>query len=388
LTLADRYTEIFSCGPSIIRAPARVNIIGEHTDYNDGFVLPTTTALYTSVASAPRADRLVRVYSHNVAEQREFDLDATAPGNRGDWIEYIKGVAWMLDNNGHRLRGADLHVTGNIPVGSGLSSSASLEIAVGMALLDASGIRLDPVELAMLCQRAEVEFVGLNCGIMDQLAVACCDNGSAMMLDCRSLDRQSAPIPAALKLLVVDSGVKHQLPVGGYNDRAAECRESVSLLATEIGGLSSLRDLAMAQLQAHRGLLSDVLYRRCRHVVSEIVRTEEARHALETGDLRSLGALINASHDSLRDDYEVSCSQVDTLVDIARSIEGVHGARMVGAGFGGCVLVAVGADQVSAAQSKIVTEFAKETGSNPWSHIVQATFPAGSHCGGTGELSG
>lgn len=388
MTLADRFTEIFSGNPSLIRAPARVNIIGEHTDYNDGFVLPTTTSLCTSVASAPRADRQVRVYSHNVAEQREFDLDATSPGDRGEWIEYVKGVAWMLDNNGHRLRGADLYVTGSIPVGSGLSSSASLEVAVGMALLDASGIRLDPVELAQLCQRAEVEFVGLNCGIMDQLAVACCEFGSAMMLDCRSLERESVAIPATLNLLVVDSGVKHQLPVGGYNDRAAECREAVSLLAAEIEGLRSLRDLEMAELQAQKELLPDTLYRRCHHVVSEVTRTEMALHALEASDLRSLGELINACHDSLRDDFEVSCSQVDTLVDIARSVAGVHGARMVGAGFGGCVLIAVGADHVSAARSKIVSSYANEAGTRPWSHIVQAASPAGIHCVNNGELSG
>lgn len=375
-SVGEKFAEHFSGKAKLFRAPARVNIIGEHTDYNDGLVLPTTTALFTWVAATSRSDRIVRLYSEHFADLREFDLDSLNGGANPRWTEYVKGVAAVLEGRGITLRGADLYLAGDIPLGGGLSSSASLELASGMALLGVAGRTLGPQELALLCQRAEIEHVGLNCGSMDQLAVACCPEGCAMLLDCRTSRWETVSLPDELRLLLVDSGVKHELPGDGYNDRATECRQAVECLQKSVPGFESLRDLSQTDLESNRDVLGDTLYRRCRHVVSEIARTAAARDALIAGDLDAIGSLVSQSHASLRDDYEVSCPGLDTLAEIALGCDRILGARMVGAGFGGCVIALARAESADSCRRRIVDAYARASGRSPWSHIVAPAPPA------------
>jgi len=358
------------------RAPARVNIIGEHTDYNDGLVLPTTTALYTSVTAVLRSDRIVQVNSLAMQDTQRIDLDKIEVDDNPGWIDYAKGVAAEIEATGIRLRGADLEIDTEIPLGSGLSSSASFESAIATALLKVAAVTLPRPEIAILCQRAENRYAGVNCGIMDQYTVACCERGDAMLIDCRTLAVEPVAIPADAGLLISDSGIKHRLPDSGYNRRSDECTKAVSCLRVRLPGLSSLRDLAVEELEKYRDCLGDKLYRRCRHVVSENGRVREALAALQRGDLEKLGKLISASHASLRDDFEVSCDEVDQLVTIADASAGVLGSRMVGAGFGGCVLSLVESAQIDEAARQVRRKYRGVTGSEPWTHIVQSADPA------------
>jgi galactokinase len=376
-SIHDAFVDRFGRQPKLFRAPARVNIIGGHTDYNQGFVLPTTTGLYTWVAIAPRADRTLRVFSCRFDSTEEIDLDQIKRHRDGQWCEYVKGVASVLEAAGHSLRGADLVIDGEIPLGGGLSSSASLETALAFALLDAAGVAIERGELAQLCQRAETDFVGARCGIMDQYVISCCTNGRAMMLDCRSLEFQSVAIPAAARLLVVDSGVSHRLPAGEYNSRREECEQAVALLAGRIPQLGALRDLELAQLEDEEKTLDDRLYRRCRHIVSENQRVQDAYSALQRGDVARLGKLITASHVSLRDDYEISCAELDVLVEIMIACPGVYGARLVGGGFGGCALCLVDAPQLDPVIDEVRAKYAEMLGRPPWVHAVTAADPVG-----------
>ncbi len=357
------------------RAPGRVNIIGEHTDYNDGFVMPTTTALSTIVTATPRSDRIVEVTSAEIGETRRFDLDGIATPDRPEWIDYAKGVAAELEAEGLTLSGADLLVESEIPLGGGLSSSASFELAVAAALLSSSPASVTVVRLAMLCQRAERRYTGVNCGIMDQLAIACCERNKAMLLDCRSLDFRQVAIPDTVRLLVIDSGVRHRLPQSDYNRRAEECTAAVAVLARQNPQLTALRDADLPLLESQKKQLGDVLFRRSRHVVTENQRVLDAFSALECGDIESLGELLGASHASLRDDYEVSCEEVEQLVALADDTAGVLGSRMVGAGFGGCVLSLVEAGEIDKARRHIAEEYENGCGHVPWMHVVKAADP-------------
>ncbi len=360
----------------VIQAPARVNIIGEHTDYNDGFVLPTTTALHTRVSARRRPDRIVDVTTRTLDDSRTFNLDALEPTGEPDWINYVIGVAAVLADSGITLQGASLEIDSDIPLGAGLSSSASLELAVALALLGIAEQTVEPAELARLCQRAEHEYAGLQCGIMDQYAIACAQSGHAVFIDCRSLETEQATIPETVALLLVDSGVRHQLPEGDYNSRAEECREAVARLADRVPALTSLRDLAPDVLEEHKSYLGDTLYRRCRHVVTENRRVQEAVAAMRDGDAAKLGTLVSASHASLRDDYEVSCQAVDDLVAISDRCRGVLGSRQVGGGFGGCVLVLADSADAADAAEWIASEYTRYAGAKPWTHIVTASDPA------------
>jgi galactokinase len=360
----------------LFRAPGRVNIIGEHTDYNDGLVLPTTTALYTTVAAAARTDRVVRVDSREMQDIQSFDLDHIEFGDEPTWIDYVKGVAAELRANGVKLIGADLVIESEIPLGGGLSSSASFELAVATALLKICGASLRKPVIVKLCRRAENRYAHVRCGIMDQYAIACCERNMAMLLDCRSLAIQQVEIPETVRLLVIDSGVKRRLSKSDYNRRADECVEAVDLLAREIPELISLRDANMKMVKSRKHLLGDTLYRRCRHVVNENQRVREAFAALQRGDIEILGQLISASHASLRDDFEVSCDEVEQLVAIADRCTGVLGSRMVGAGFGGCVLALARAADSNEAVREIRREYEKVSGEEPWTHVVQAAEPA------------
>ncbi len=376
-SIHDEFVSRFGGQPKLFRAPGRVNIIGGHTDYNEGFVLPTTTGLHTWLAIAPRSDRILRAFSCRFDSLKEINLDRIESRGDAQWSEYVKGVASILEDAGHSLRGADIVIDGDIPLGGGLSSSASLEIVLAFALLDCADIEIERGDLAQLCQRVETDFVGVRCGIMDQFAISHCANDRAMMLDCRSLEFQSVEMPVDARLLVVDTGVSHRLPAGEYNSRREECEQAVALLASKIPQLGALRDLELAQLEDEKKLLDDRLYRRCRHIVTENQRVNDANSALRRGNVARLGELITASHVSLRDDYEISCAELDALVEIMISCPEVYGARLVGGGFGGCALCLVGAQHLERVTDRVRAEYGEILGRPPWVHAVTATDPVG-----------
>jgi galactokinase len=355
----------------VVQAPARVNIIGEHTDHNGGFVLPTTTALFTRVSATPRSDGLIAATSHHFNESQSFFIEDIQPADEVSWIEYIKGVAAELLAEGVALSGMTLEIDSDIPIGGGLSSSASLELSVAKAMVAGAGAELDAPQLAKICQRAERRFAKVQCGIMDQYAIACSRKGHAVALDCRSLEAEQVPIPAQARFIIIDSGVRHRLPDGDYNNRTDECAEAVALL-----GIEMLRDLDIESLEQHRELLGDVLYRRCRHVVTENHRVLASVAALHQSDLVRLGGLLDQCQHSLRDDFEISCDEIDSLVGLANNCDGVLGSRMVGGGFGGCVLSLTTSDCVASATSQITDAYNASFGRSPWMHVVEPADPA------------
>ena len=292
------------------------------------------------------------------------------------WVDYAKGVAALLQVNNVNLCGADIVVDSDIPIGGGLSSSAALEVVIATALLDLASAKMSAVDVAQLCQQAEIEYAGVNCGVMDQFAVACCERNNAVLLDCRSLESRNVELPGDVQLLVTDSGVEHALPEGDYNLRTRECNAAAEILAEHIVGFVSLRDLRPDDLENNHSSLGDRLYRRCRHVVSENQRTLDAYSALEIADTKMLGELVSASHRSLRDDFEVSCEEVDALVEIADACDGVFGSRLIGAGFGGCVLSVIETTKTENAMLRIKSEYEAATGTAPWMHVVKPADPA------------
>jgi galactokinase len=330
----------------IALAPGRVNLIGEHTDYNGGFVLPMAIDRHVAVAFAERDDRVVRVRSLWFDESAEIDLERLEPG-AGGWRDYVAGVTWALGSAGHRVRGVDLCVDGDIPPGAGLSSSAALELAVARALAASSDLVWDPVEMALLCQRAENDYVGVKCGVMDQLASAICEEGKALLLDCRSLATQAVELPASVAVVVMDSGVRRSLAQSEYNRRRASCEAAVEAIRADHPAVRSLRDVTPQILAGVRERLDETVYRRAAHVVVENRRPVALAAALRSGDLVAAGRLMNESHQSLRDLYEVSCAELDRLVELARAEEACFGARLTGAGFGGCAIALVRADAAS-----------------------------------------
>ncbi len=344
--LREAFAERFGGAPHLFRAPGRVNLIGEHTDYNDGFVMPAALEFEAEAAAAARDDRIIRIHSLNNGKSAEIDLDAETNAPRGDWTDYAFGVALMIEKAGTTLKGADILVSSSVPVGSGLSSSAALEVVTGYALLSLSGYPVDTVELAKLCQKAENEYVGMRCGIMDQFISANGVHDHALMIDCRSLERKPVPIDSRARIVVANSMVHHALADGEYNKRRNSCEEGVRLLQPALGDITALRDVSFDALEEHRDFLPDLTYRRCRHIVTENERVLAAADVLERGDLQAFGRLMNASHASMRDDYEISCAEVDTLVEIAQAQPGVFGARMTGGGFGGCVVSLVAVEAV------------------------------------------
>src|SRR5690349_21176617 len=288
------------------RAPGRVNLIGEHTDYNDGFVMPVALDFSTFAKVSPREDRKLQIYSDNFREEVEVDLDDRQLAARKHWSDYPVGVAVVLERAGHRLRGARLEIRGEVPIGSGLSSSAAIEVATACALVANSGLEIDKRELARLCRRAENEFVGARVGIMDQFVSLFGQAQHALLLDCRSLEFRLLPLPDNVRLIICNTMVKHALASSAYNERREQCEAGVKHLAQFLPHVKALRDVTIEQLEQYRAGLSDVVYRRCRHVITENARVLAAADALERGDLRQFGKLMAESHQSLRDDYEVS----------------------------------------------------------------------------------
>ena len=361
----------------MFRAPGRVNLIGEHTDYNDGFVLPAAIGFSTWVSSAPRDDRTVSVFSENFSEQIEFDLDEESPHARDHWSDYVRGVAVTLERAGHRLRGADLRIRGEVPIGSGLSSSAALEVASGFALLTNSGLKVDRRDLAELCQRAENEFVGIRCGIMDQFVSCHGQAGKALLLDCRSLEYKLLPLPENARLAICNTKVKHSLATSQYNARRVECETAVRHFAQRRSNVRALRDVTETDLKLFEAELPEVIYRRARHVITENARVLAAGTALEQVDLAAFGQLMNRSHLSLRDDYDVSCRELDLMVELAQAVPGVYGARMTGGGFGGSTVNLIAAESVDEFKQIVARGYEEATGLTPEIYICTATEGVG-----------
>jgi len=349
--------------PRIFRAPGRVNLIGEHTDYNEGFVLPMAIDRETIVAAAARSDRLLRVRSSAVNEQFEIDLDYPAASTRPNWFAYVEGMARTLLESGKLLKGADVLIESSVPIGSGLSSSAALEISIGFALLGISDQELDPLSLALAGRDAEHKYVGTLCGIMDQYVATFAQAHNALLIDCRSLE--STQIPLDLKdaaVVICDTHVKHNLASSEYNIRRAQCIEGIRLLKEARPEIGSLRDVNDSQFKETMHLLPEIIQRRCRHVITENRRTLLAVDAMRAGDLEAVGRLMNESHTSLKNDYEVSCRELDLMVEIAQSMNGVLGARMTGGGFGGCTVNIVLRDALEKFRTETLSKYLKGTG--------------------------
>jgi len=354
------------------RAPGRVNLIGEHTDYNDGFVMPAALDFSTWVRISPLDQRRLKIFSENFNEEIEIELDDQNLTARGHWSDYPVGVAVILERTGHHLRGARLQIRGEVPIGSGLSSSAAIEVATACALVANSDLQVDSRELALLCQRAENEFVGARVGIMDQFISLFGQAQKTLLLDCRSLEFRLLPLPDNVRLIICNTMVKHELASSAYNERRAQCEAGVKHLAKSFPNVTALRDVTIEQLEAHRDELPDVVYRRCRHVITENARVVAAGDALERGDLDQFGALMAESHNSLRDDYEVSCKELDLMVELAQNIEGVYGARMTGGGFGGCTVNLVAEVLADEFGARVASEYEEATGLKPEIYICSA----------------
>ncbi|ELZ98938.1 galactokinase [Haloferax mucosum ATCC BAA-1512] len=318
-------------------APGRVNLVGGHTDYNDGLCLPTAVDRHVAVAARPRDDDLLRVHATDFDETATIGPDDAPDG----WAAYVAAVARVLREQ-VAVPGADLAIASDVPTGAGLSSSAALELATGRALLAAADADLPTVDLALACWRAEREGVGVECGILDQFAAGLCEPDSALFLDCRTREYEQVSLGGAVGILVIDTGVSHELADSGYNDRVRECREALSALREASGrSLDALRDVDRDLLEAHADALDAAHYRRARHVATENERVKRARDALSAGDFERVGEAMVAGHESLRDDYEVSCSELDAAVELATGTDGVYGARMTGGGFGGSAVALV-----------------------------------------------
>ena len=353
----------------MFRAPGRINIIGAHTDYNQGLVMPAAIDLSAWAAAAPTNDRKVTVYAANLDETEEIDLDRVRASRRGGWIDYVHGVALGMEQRGIRIPGAVLAVESDVPIGSGLSSSAALEVVSALALLHTAGATIDRTEIALLCQAAENDFVGARCGVMDQFIACNGRKGHALTLDCRDLSCRLTRLPDDLRFVIANTMVRHDLTAGKYNRRRAECEQALERFRRFDSEIRSLRDVTLEAVDEARQLLSRTQYRRVRHVVSENLRVAEAEQAIATADDNRLGKLLSASHASLRDDYEVSCRELDVMAELAQRAPGVFGARMMGGGFGGCVLAVTDSAGADAFAESVGPRYAEQTGLEPWFHV-------------------
>jgi galactokinase len=363
--------------PRLARAPGRVNLIGEHTDYNDGFVLPMAIGRALWLAIRPRSDRQVVLHSLNFTETATFSLDDIRPSAERSWNDYVRGVAWALGEQGYQLTGMEGVIAGDVPIGAGLSSSAAIEVAAAKAFQLVSGFEWEGVTIALACQRAENEFVGMQCGIMDQFIAALAQQDHALMIDCRSLEHESVPLPAGVKIVVSNTMKSRELVGSEYNLRRQQCEEGVRLLSQHLPDIKALRDVSLDLLERYAGQWPDVVWRRCRHIVSENGRVLASVEALKRGDLAHFGRLMDASHISLRDDYEVSCRELDVITDIARTIDGCLGSRMTGAGFGGCAISLVRNEAVEGFKKHLEKEYERETGLRPKVYVCTASQGAG-----------
>ncbi|MGA9510317.1 MAG: galactokinase [Candidatus Sulfotelmatobacter sp.] len=375
--LRSEFEKRFGTPCTIFRAPGRVNLIGEHTDYNDGYVMPAAIAFDTFVACAETNSGDISIQSLQDPQAATFPVHESNPQPAHNWTDYVRGVLIQLEHDGLSIPGANLLVDGQVPIGAGLSSSAALEVATALALLSFSNHSTGSAAIAKFCQRAENEFVGSRCGIMDQFASLHGRDGSALLLDCRSLDTRSLPLPGNVSLVICNTMVKHSIAHGEYNVRRAECEECVRYFAQHRKTVKALRDVTEDDLCQFASGLSDVLLRRCRHVVTENARVLAAAAALESGNLKRLGQLMYESHRSLKDDFEVSCTELDIMVELARELPGVHGARMTGGGFGGCTINFVERSEALPFSERIVEAYQHATQIRAEIYITHAAPGAG-----------
>ena len=386
--LEQEFNKRFGHPPEfIVSAPGRVNLIGEHTDYNDGFVFPVAIDKYLHIAGSKRTDRQVHLHALDMDQTCTFSLEAIEDAKTPPWGNYLRGVAHLLQEQvlrkiDHTLNGMSAVIAGNVPISAGLSSSAALEVASAIAFLGACGlevantgmnsdseielIEVPPMKLAALCQRAEHEFAGVNCGIMDQSISLLGKADHALFLDCRSLEYKQIPLNLTDILIVIcNTNVKRELASSEYNKRRAECEKGVEILQRWMPSITSLRDVSLEDFKKYEVELPQITQKRCRYVVEENTRVQNAVDALIAKDIDTFGELMNASHAGLRDAYEVSCDELNILVDIAQSIDGVIGARMTGAGFGGCTVNLVYQNTVEVFQDRVMKEYTQRTGIEP-----------------------
>ena len=370
--LAQHFKDLFGSSPRIFCAPGRVNLLGEHTDYNDGFVMPCAIGFSTRVAISSRLDRKLVIRSEEFSEQFEFDLDNLPTRGKGVWSDYVLGVAVMLRQIGHATPGASLLVRGEVPIGAGLSSSAAIEVASALALMSLNGAALPLPEVAKLCQRAENVFIGARVGIMDQFISCLGKAGHALLLDCRSLEYKLIPIPENVRLVICNTMVKHDHANGAYNRRREECDEGVKILSQWYPKIRALRDVSVEQVEQHKVDIPETIYKRCLHVVSENQRVLEGAQYLTDGDVGRFGALMQQSHLSLRDLYEVSCRELDVMAEIAQSLKGYCGGRMTGGGFGGCTVNIVRAPDAESFAAQISERYQAAIGIKPDVYVCSA----------------
>ena len=367
----------------LARAPGRVNLLGEHVDYNDGFVLPAAIDRATIVAFSPTSTNQTVLVAADFEEEAQFTPGTLPVKTQPDgsplpeWALYPAGVIWALGAAGLSTPAMQAAFSSDIPRGSGLSSSASIEMAFGVAWSTLGGWSRLPMQLALLGQKAENRYVGVNCGIMDQFASACGEPDRLLLLDCRSLEYRTLPLPEDTLIVVADTTVRRKLTSGGYNDRRAACEEAVRLLSRDLPGIKALRDVSVLEFNRFSGQLPATVEKRARHIVEEIERTRLAIPLLEQGKIREFGLLMNACHISLRDLYEVSVPELDTMVQIAQSLPGCLGARLTGGGFGGCTVNLVVHDQADAFARWLGPEYERRTGLHPGIYICQASRGAG-----------
>jgi galactokinase len=349
-----------------------VNLIGEHTDYNDGYVLPVAIDRSVLVAAAPRDDRQVVIHALDFDESVVFSLDDIGHDQAKAWSNYQRGVAYFLEERGIKLPGLNAAVTGDVPIGSGLSSSAAVEVSTAYTWQVLAGFKMSRVELALLCQRAESEFVGMNCGIMDQFVSALGQRHHALLIDCRSLHYQPVPLPAETAVVVADTMKRRGLVDSKYNTRRQECEEGVRILQRYLPQVQALRDVSTDQFVEHERQLPQKVRQRCRHVVYENERVLRGVAALRAGDLAAFGRLMNESHASLRNDYEVSCAELDVMAEAAWKVDGVYGSRMTGAGFGGCTVSLVAEEAIEDFRAQVAVGYEEATGIVPQIYVCRA----------------
>jgi galactokinase len=370
--LAQQFTSRFGARPAIFSAPGRVNLIGEHTDYNEGFVMPSAIGLRTRVAMSLRPDRKLLIQSREFPQSFEFDLDNLPQQATGSWCDYVLGIAVVLQQRGHALQGASLLVQSDVPNGAGLGSSAAVEVASALALINVNGVSFPLAEVAKLCQHTENTFIGARVGIMDQFVACMGKAGHVLLLDCRSLEFELIPIPDRVRMVVCNTMVKHQHANGEYNQRRQECEEAVRIFAKWYPGIRALRDLSIDQLVRHSKDVPDKIYKRCRHVVEENERVRAGARCLRAGNLSGFGALMRESHRSLRDLYEVSCRELDVMVEVAEDLPGYYGGRMTGGGFGGSTINLVDTANAEAFAEQISDRYQRATGVQPAVYICAA----------------
>jgi len=366
-SIQQAFVHYFNTKPEIIvRAPGRVNLIGEHTDYNDGFVLPMAIDRAIWIALCPRQDNRFRIHSLDLGEDSDFRLDSLEKGE--GWAEYIKGVAWVLQKEGYSLRGWDAVISGDVPLGAGLSSSAAVELATARAFSAACDFDWDPVLMAQLAQKAENQWVGVNCGIMDQMASSASKANHALFLDCRTLEIQYAPLPEKTAMVVLDTSTRHSLVDSAYNERRSQCEA-----AARFFGVKALRDVSLAEFEKRKHKMEDVVMRRARHIITEDQRVLDAIDAMRANDVVCLGKLFNASHASLRDDFEVTNDALNQIVEAAQEQESCFGARMTGGGFGGCAVALVREDSVEAFANAVSAAYKSKSGLDAKIYICKAS---------------